>query len=71
MSNHSLLSEIEAFCKAHEMSDSTFGRLAVKDWRFVKDIRGAEGKQPRRVWPETESKVRQFIASYRPQEAAA
>jgi hypothetical protein len=66
--NHELLSEIDAFCRTHEMSDAKFGRLALKDWKFVQQIRGEGRTKPRRVWPETESEVRKFIATYRPPE---
>lgn len=47
------------------MAESTFGRKAAKDWRFVKEIRGT-----RRIWPETEAKVRRFMATYRPDATA-
>lgn len=66
MSNHHLLADIEAFLATHDMAESTFGRDAVNDWRFVSDLRGGEEKKPRRVWPETEQKVRRFMATYRP-----
>ena len=61
-----LLIDIELFCKAQELAESTFGRLSVKDWRFVRDLRNG-----RRVWPETEAKVRRFMASYKPEKVAA
>lgn len=53
------------------MAESTFGRDALGDWRFIAELRGGPGKRPRRVWPETEAKVRRFMATYRPQQAAA
>jgi hypothetical protein len=56
-----LLSDIEAFLKAHGMAPTRFGDLALGDRHFVRQIR--EG---RRVWPETEAKVRRFMATYRP-----
>ena len=51
---------IEAFLALHDMAPVTFGRLAVRDPHFVRDIRGG-----RRVWPETETKVRSFMANHR------
>ena len=56
---------IEAFTADHEMSPITFGRLAMNDPHFVRDL-----KAGRRLWPETEAKVRSFIAAYRPIAAA-
>jgi hypothetical protein len=41
--------------------------LAVGDWKFVKDLRGEGRERPRRVWPETEQKVRHFMTTYRPE----
>ncbi len=55
-----LLDAIDEFLGAHSMSPVTFGRLAMKDPHFVRDIRGG-----RRVWPETETKVRNFMANHR------
>lgn len=64
----SLPDAIDAFIGTHAMSPVTFGRLAMKDPHFVRDIRSG-----RRVWPETEAKVRQFMAQYQaaPAERAA
>lgn len=64
-----LLDDINAFCEAHGLSIWQFGELAVNDKSFVKQH--ADG---RRLWPETEAKVRRFMATYRPdaqQDAAA
>lgn len=63
MSKHhaDLVAAIEAFAAEAGMSEITFGRKAVSDPHFVRDIRGS-----RRLWPETESKVRHFMATYRP-----
>jgi hypothetical protein len=74
-----LLSEIEAFCKAREMTETAFGRLSVGDPHLVADLKGVprgKGAQPqrtspRRLWPETQNKIRQFIATYVPPEKAA
>lgn len=61
MRTHSLIAEIEGFLKRTGMAESAFGRAAVNDWAFVRDLRAG-----RRVWPETEAKVRRFMATYRP-----
>lgn len=53
-----LLSEIEPFLKRAGMTPTAFGREALGDPSFVPDLRNG-----RRVWPETEEKVRNFIAS--------
>lgn len=50
---------ITSFLDSHQMAPVTFGRLALRDPHFVRDIRGG-----RRVWPETERKVRQFMDTY-------
>ncbi|PNU03952.1 hypothetical protein A8V01_04845 [Novosphingobium guangzhouense] len=60
MAHHPLITEVEAFLKSTAMADSAFGRQAVNDWKFVRDLRNG-----RRVWPETEAKVRNFMVSYR------
>lgn len=56
-----LLSDIEAFLATHQMAPTFFGEEALKDRRFVKQLRNG-----RRVWPETEARVRRFMATYRP-----
>lgn len=56
-----LLSDIRAFCQAHDMAPSRFGELAMRDKPFVHQLEAG-----RRVWPETEAKVRRFMATYRP-----
>ena len=52
----SLLSEIEAFCASRGIAESTFGRLAVNDGKLVARLRLG-----RRIWPDTEEKVRAFM----------
>jgi hypothetical protein len=69
MSN--LADDIAAFIETHELSESQFGVLALKDKNFVRDLRGEGRSRHRRVWPETEQTVRRFMATYRPQDAAA
>jgi hypothetical protein len=63
---NSLLSEIDAFITTHDMSEWQFGERALNDRRFVKELR-----RGRRCWPETEGKVRNFIATYAPAQEAA
>lgn len=66
MDQHQLLTEIENFCATHEMSEAKFGVLALKDWKFVRDLRGEGRAKPRRIWPETAEQVRRFISTYKP-----
>lgn len=54
-----LLSDIHAFCASNGVSVTRFGLLALNDKPFVSQI--AAG---RRVWPETEARVRQFMAAF-------
>ena len=61
-----LLTDIREFCTRHDMALTRFGELALNDKPFVSQLEGG-----RRVWPETEAKVRAFMASYRSQDAAA
>jgi hypothetical protein len=56
---------VEAFIAQHKMADSTFGRLAANDWKLVRQLR-----KGRRFWPETEAKVRNFMAEYRPADSS-
>jgi len=51
-----LLADIDAFLARHEMAPSTFG-AALNDRHFVRQLRAG-----RRVWPETEARVRNFMA---------
>jgi len=61
-----LLTDIEAFLGTHSMAPTRFGVEALADRHFVKQLRAG-----RRVWPETEARVRLFMATYRPERAAA
>jgi hypothetical protein len=61
-----LIAEIEAFVAMHGMAESTFGREALGDWRLLRELRGSSQRRPRRLWPETEAKVREFMAHYTP-----
>lgn len=60
-----ILTDIEAFCEAHKMAPSRFGELALNDKPFVSELR-----KGRRTWPETEAKVRAFMAAYARDKAA-
>lgn len=66
MAQKPILAEIEAFVSQHGMAESTFGREALGDWRLIPELRGDNGRRTRRLWPETEAKVRAFMASYAP-----
>lgn len=61
-----LLQEIEAFCAKHGLSDWQFGELALRDKHLVRQMRGATGRRSRRLWPDTEARVRDFMATYAP-----
>ena len=55
-----LLQEIDAFLSETRMGESYFGKKAAGNSELVARLR--EG---RRVWPETEAKVRSFILATR------
>jgi hypothetical protein len=61
-----LLSEIEVFCKAHDLSEWQFGDLALKDRYFIRQL--GKGREPRSA---TVGRVRQFMASYKAEARAA
>lgn len=61
-----LASEIAVFIKKYSMTPVTFGRAAMNDPHFVRDLHNG-----RRLWPETEAKVRAFMAEYQPAQVAA
>jgi hypothetical protein len=61
-----LLSDIETFIAAHEMSEWMFGESALRDRHFIRQLR--DKREPRRA---TIAKVRNFMASYRPEQVAA
>ena len=48
-----------------ELSDSAFGRQALNDWKLIRQLRAG-----RRLWPDTEGRVRTFMAGYRPKARA-
>jgi hypothetical protein len=53
-----LISDIEAFCRRHEMATSTFGRLAVNDGKFFDRLK--DGKN---IGFNTADKVDEFMAA--------
>lgn len=60
-----LLSEIEAFVAKHAMAETTFGRLAVNDGKFVARLRDNGN-----ITFSTAARVRDFIAKRRDGETA-
>lgn len=54
-----MLERIEKFCKDKEMSAARFGTLAVRDPRFVYDLRA--GREPRKA---TCARVERFMDAY-------
>ena len=58
MSKDKLLTAVIEFCKKYKMAESTFGRKAVNDGKFVSRLRTGA-----RVTPETFEKVKKFINS--------
>lgn len=57
----STLEQIEQFILDHKMGASTFGLLAKNERHLVFELR-----KGRRMWPETEEKIKSFMASYEP-----
>ena len=58
MSKDQLLTAVIEFCQKYKMAESTFGRKAVNDGKFVSRLRTGA-----RVTPETFEKVKKFINS--------
>lgn len=54
-----LLQQIERFLREHDMPWTRFGRLAVRDPRFVGDLR--RGREPQ---ARVAGRVRTFMAAY-------
>lgn len=61
-----LLDDIEAHLAQHQTSATAFGDDALGDRHFVHQLR-----RGRRVWPETEEKVRRFMETRLPPTAVA
>lgn len=60
-----LLTEITEFLSESGLSGYRFGLLAAKNGRLVERLRSGK-----RVWPETEAQVRNFIMAERTKRAA-
>jgi hypothetical protein len=58
--NVQLISEIDAFLAESRIGEHRFGILAASNGRLVERLRSGG-----RVWPETEERVRAFIAKRR------
>jgi hypothetical protein len=56
-----LLPDILSFCETQSMPATRFGEMALNDTAFIHKL-----QKGRRVWPETEAKARDFMASYKP-----
>lgn len=54
-----ILADIDAFAERYGLSDSQIGRKALNDTKAIGQIRNG-----RRVWPETEQRIRDFMAAY-------
>ena len=57
MSANELLGVIRAYCREHDMAETTFGRRAVNDGKFVGRVRDGA-----RISPKTLEKVEVFMA---------
>lgn len=66
-----LIDDIAAFIEAHSITERQFGELALNDKNLVPQMRGEKGGRARRIWPETEAKIRRFMSTYRPEADAA
>lgn len=51
-----LIGEIEAYCRQHGLAESTFGRIAVNDGKFVSRLRAGRGVTARTI-----ARVRAFM----------
>ena len=60
-----LISDIEAFISAHDLTERRFGELALNDKNFVSDIR--DGRSPSL---KTVDKLKRFMMTYRPDAVA-
>lgn len=61
-----LLEDIQAFLETHEITERKFGEMSVNDKNLIPQLKGEKGPRPRRLWPDTESRIRRFMATYRP-----
>lgn len=61
-----LLADIEKFMKAHGIGSYRFGILAVRNGRLVERLRAG-----RRIWPETEQQIHDFMRAHSTSEPAS
>lgn len=61
-----LLDDIAAFCRRHDMAETTFGRHAVNDGKFVGRLRSGGS-----VTVDTIDRVRNYMTNHRQAKAAA
>ncbi|GLT02941.1 hypothetical protein GCM10007897_43710 [Sphingobium jiangsuense] len=54
-----IVRDIEHFISSNGMGAATFGEMAMNDRHLVRQLRNG-----RRLWPETEAKIRDFMARY-------
>jgi hypothetical protein len=72
--NGSLLKEIDAFIAETGMTEYRFGMLAITNGRLVERLRAGVTEKtgkPVRIWPDTEERVRAFIAAERQKRGVA
>lgn len=60
MTEQALLQEVDDFLAETGMAETTLGRLAVNDGKFIPRLRKGG-----RTWPETARRVRKFMAERR------
>ena len=58
MSNDRILRQIDAYLAKTGMAETTLGRKALNDGKAIKQLR-----QGRRMWPETLTRLREFLSS--------
>jgi len=54
-----IIHDIDHFISEKGIAAATFGQMAMNDRHLVRQLR-----KGRRLWPETEAKIRNFMASY-------
>ncbi|MPW00431.1 hypothetical protein GDY84_07620 [Bombella apis] len=53
------LRDVDEFLATHSLAPTKFGLLVMNDGKFISDV-----KRGRRIWAETEEKVRIFMREY-------
>jgi hypothetical protein len=66
-----LSDDIAAFIQKHSLTERQFGLAALNDPHLVRQLRGEKNSRPRRIWPETEARIRAFMDDYRHEADAA